>query len=122
MSRRIKKKIPLFYNRITLFILILIVGFLSVTVFNLLGKERDAALKRAEAVREFAEVEQRENALNADLAVLSTSRGQEALVRSTFDVAKEGEEVIVVLDALPATTTEEVQKQGLISWFLSLFE
>lgn len=105
-----------------LFILILLVGFLGVTVFELLGKERDAALRRAEAVRELEEIEQREVALNTDLAILSTSRGQEALVRSTFDVAKEGEEVIVVLDALPATTTEEVQKRGLVQWFLSLFE
>lgn len=122
MARRAKRGISPIYNRLTLFVLVLIVGFLGVTVFNLLGKEREAANKRAEAVREFESVKEREAVLAKDLEVLSTKRGQEALVRSTFDVAKEGEEVIVVLDALPATTTEQVNKEGVFGWFLRLFE
>ncbi|MBL1434304.1 hypothetical protein COB87_001910 [Candidatus Wolfebacteria bacterium] len=122
MARRAKKRISFFYNRITLFILVLSVGFLGVTVFNILGKEREAAERRADAVREFEEITNREQILNIDLAVLNTARGQEALVRSSFDVAKEGEEVIIVLDALPATTTEVEVRRGLLSWFLSLFK
>tara|TARA_B100000508_G_scaffold60333_1_gene47294 strand:- start:331759 stop:332127 length:369 start_codon:yes stop_codon:yes gene_type:complete len=122
MARRAKRGISPFYNRITLFFLILAVGFLSLVVFNLFEKEREAGMRRAEAFREFKSVEERERVLDADLAVLNTSRGQEALVRNTFDVAKEGEEVIVVLDALPATTTPKESPKGLIPWFLSLFE
>ncbi len=122
MARRAKRGISPFYNRITLFFLILAVCFLSLVVFDLFGKEQEAAVRRADAFREFQSVEERERVLDADLAILNTARGQEALVRNTFDVAKKGEEVIVVLDALPATTTEKEAPKGLISWFLSLFE
>jgi len=122
MARRAKRGLSPFYNRITLFFLILLVGFLSITVFDLWGKEREAAERRADAVREAKNVEEREVILNKDLAVLGTVRGQEALVRNTFDVAKPGEEVIVVLDALPATTTPVEEKKGIFFWFLSLFE
>jgi len=122
MALRAKKGISLFYNRITLFFLILAVGFLGIIVFDLYGKEQEAAVHRANAVREFEDIEEREKILNTDLAVLNTERGKEALIRNTFDVAEEGEEVIIVLDALPATTTEVVVKKGLIFWFLSLFE
>lgn len=122
MAGRAKKSIPLFYNRITLLILILLVGFLGLSVFELIGKERESAERQANALRELRSVEERQAILDADLAILDTPRGQEALVRNTFDVAKEGEEVIVVLDALPATSTEEQQKKGFFSWFLSLFK
>tara|TARA_B100000745_G_C20153179_1_gene395263 strand:+ start:4195 stop:4563 length:369 start_codon:yes stop_codon:yes gene_type:complete len=122
MARRTKRGISPFYNRITLFFLILAVGFLGLIVFDLFEKEREAAERRANAVREFKDVQEREAVLDIDLAILNTARGQEALVRNTFDVAKEGEEVIVVLDALPATTTPKETSKGLILWFLSLFE
>jgi hypothetical protein len=81
MARRAKRGLSPFYNRITLFFLILLVGFLSITVFDLWGKEREAAERRADAVREAKNVEEREVILNKDLAVLGTVRGQEALVR-----------------------------------------
>tara|TARA_B100000745_G_scaffold285896_1_gene221470 strand:+ start:292 stop:660 length:369 start_codon:yes stop_codon:yes gene_type:complete len=122
MRKRSKKRISLFYNRITLFFLLIAVGFLSITVFELLGKEREAAQKRAEATYEYQTTLERQKVLEEDLRILDTPRGQEALVRSTFDVGKEGEEVIVVLDALSATTTEEEVRKGFFSWFVSLFE
>jgi len=95
---------------------------MGIIVFDLYGKEQEAAVHRANAVREFQNIEERENILTTDLAVLNTERGKEALIRNTFDVAKPGEEVIIVLDALPATTTEEVVERGFVFWFLSLFE
>ena len=122
MASRAKRGISPFYNRITLLILIVLVVLLGFAVFELIGKERESAVRQADAVRELRDVEGRAEILSADLAVLDTPRGQEALVRNTFDVAKEGEEVIVVLDALPATTTEEKSSEGFLSWFLSLFE
>ena len=122
MARRAKKKIPLFYNRITALILVVAVGFLGLTVFDLLQKEREAAMRRAEAERELKSIQDREQLLTEELAVLETPRGREALVRNTFDVAKEGEEVIVILDPLPATTTNTNERTGFISWLLQLFE
>ena len=122
MASRAKRGISPFYNRITLLVLIVLVVLLGFTVFEIWGKERESAVRQADAVRELHEVEGRAAALGADLAILDTPRGKEALVRNTFDVAKEGEEVIVVLDALPATTTEEKSSGGIFSWFLSLFE
>ena len=122
MASRAKRGISPFYNRITLVILIILVSFLGFTVFELFGKERESAMRQDDAMRELRDVEDRAATLSADLAILDTARGQEALVRNTFDVAKKGEEVIVVLDALPATTTEEKSSQSFFSWFLSLFE
>lgn len=122
MRKRSKKGISPFYNRITLIVLLVAVGFLSITVFELFGKEREAAQKRAEATYEYEATLERQKVLEEDLRVLSTPRGQEALVRSTFDVGREGEEVVVVLDALPATTTEEESKEGFFSWLVGLFE
>lgn len=122
MRKRLRKGISLFYNRITLIFLIIAVGFLGFTVFELLGKEREAAQKRAEATYEYQVTLERQRVLEEDLRILDTPRGQEALVRSTFDVGKEGEEVIIVLDALPATTTEVEKSQGFWGWLVSLFE
>lgn len=122
MPRRKKSSISLIYNRFTLLILVGLVGVLGITVVELSGKEHDARIKRLEAEREYRSIEERKEVLERDLHVLETPRGQEALVRSSFDVGKEGEEVIVVLDALPATSTPEETRGGFFSWFASLFK
>ena len=122
MPRRSGRKVSLLYNRITLVVLIVAVSFMGVTIYGLFTKEREALSKRLEAQRELESIEERRVILEEDLAALATPRGREALVRDTFDVAREGEEVVVVLDALPATTTPKEEKKGFFNWIISIFD
>lgn len=98
-----------------------IAGVLSLTalwllfmVFGIARKEEIArhAVKNTQA--ELAELEERRIALEANMAELSTARGQEATVRQAYGVAKPGEEVIIVVPA------EEEEAPPKIPWFKRL--
>lgn len=74
-----------------------LVLWLMLLVYGIARKEEVAreAVKDTEA--ELASLETRRQTLEADLAALNTERGQEAVLRETFGVAKPGEEVIIVV-------------------------
>jgi cell division protein FtsB len=60
--------------------------------------EREMAARRAAVEAEYGALEARYQALKADVRYLSDERSLEAEVRKHFDVAKEGESVVIILD------------------------
>ena len=65
---------------------------------------------------QYAALEERRAALEANLSALSTERGQDEAIRTAFSVARPGEEVIVVVP--PATSTPTTTP----SWWQTLFD
>lgn len=88
----------LMYSKITLIILGLIVIWLSFVVFDMYKKERDTGIKSAKQGSILDELEERETALQEENDRLSTERGMEEEIRSKFEVGREGEEVIIIVD------------------------
>ncbi|MFQ5661841.1 MAG: septum formation initiator family protein [Candidatus Paceibacteria bacterium] len=86
------------YSKVTLIILGLIVIWLLFVVFDMYKKERDTGIKSAEQKEILNELEEREAALQEEIDRLSTQKGIEAEIRSKFEVGKEGEEVIIIVD------------------------
>ena len=78
-------------------------------------EERARAAAKGSRV-ELAQLETRKSVLEGNLAELATGRGQEALVRQTRGVAKEGEEVIIVV---PQTATSTPPR---VPWWKNLFK
>jgi hypothetical protein len=64
------------------------------------------AARRAAVEAERAALEARYEALKAEVMYLRDERSLEAEVRRNFDVAKEGESVVIILDDAPATTAD----------------
>lgn len=79
-------------------LLLAAIVFMAFAVFDVSQKERRAHKERsqAEAVREA--LEERHQALEARVALLETERGVEEELRERFLVAKEGEEVVIMVD------------------------
>ncbi len=59
---------------------------------------REMAQRRAAAERELASLSERRAALEAEVAYLKSERGIEAEMRRQFDIAREGEQVVIILD------------------------
>ena len=59
---------------------------------------RDMADRRAAAEREVAELEVRRAALEEQVQYITSERGIEAEMRRQFDIAREGERVVIILD------------------------
>jgi Tfp pilus assembly protein PilN len=107
------REITLFHNRLALLLLAGVCIFLMFAIFDLLPKEMRArsAAKEAEIRRDT--LEERSGLLAARIAELETPRGQEAYVRKTRDVARDGEEVIMVL----AETGESEKNIDPLPWY-----
>ena len=90
--------------------------WLGSLIWGLVGKAQFAVEQANETKAQYAELEARKTALEKDLNILATLRGQDAAIREAFGVAKSGEEIIIVVPSPPATTTPEK------SWWERMFE
>ena len=110
MKRNRLRKSYFFYNHLVLVTLVAAILFLSFSLFSLFQKERQSLIQKQETDTQLVDVESRKATLEKDLATLETTRGQEALLRDTFDIAHPGEDIIVLLDAPSATSTKKITK------------
>lgn len=76
-------------------------------IAGLAGKANVAVNEAHDAERRYQELEERRIKIQANLTALETPLGQDAAIRKAFGVAREGEEVIVVVPAATATATPE---------------
>lgn len=94
-KRKLKK---ILYSKLTLIILGIIVIWFSFAAWNMYKKERDTRLKRVEQKEILNELKTRKMSLSEEIERLNTEYGIEQEVRSKFEVGKEGEEMIVIVD------------------------
>jgi len=118
-----KRKLKRFlYSPIVLVPLALIVFFLGMSVYSVYTKERETRVRRDKQMAELKMLEARAGALRSEIEKLSTERGREAEIRGKFEVAKEKEHVIVIVDREKEEgETTSPQKPGfwqrIFSWF-----
>jgi len=91
----------------------------SYLLWGILQKEERARADVRDTKAQLASLESREATLNSDLDALDTPRGKEAVIRDTLGVAREGEGVIIVVPASPATTSTSSPSwwEDFWSWF-----
>lgn len=66
--------------------------------WGIYGKLQESALMRHEAETHLADLKSRYDALDASIRSLDSSRGQEEVMRDTYDVGRPGEGLIVIVD------------------------
>lgn len=86
------------YSPVVVVVLLLLTAVLSVSVYERFTIEREMAERREAAEAELAELQARADALQEQVEHLNNERGIEEELRSRFDVAKEGEQVVVIID------------------------
>lgn len=111
------------YSKATLILLLVIVAMLGNAVFNMYGRYQEAKIRADRARAEIATLELRKKELSEDLARLGTPRGTEEELRKRFNVAADGEEVIVVVNKRATTSDNDTaRKESIWQKVLSLFE
>ncbi len=79
-------------------VLLVVIGFLVVSVWHRYEIEREMFGRREQAESELQLLRQRAAALETKVEYLQDERGIEAEIRGRFDVAKEGEQVVIIID------------------------
>ncbi|MFZ3043926.1 MAG: hypothetical protein WA058_02360 [Minisyncoccia bacterium] len=99
-------------------VLLLVSGWLVYLIWGLAGKAQVAVTQANDAKWQYQALEERKTMLQANVAAIGTGRGRDAAIRTAFGVARPGEEVIVVVPPVLATSTPPVPWwQKIFSWF-----
>ena len=83
-------------SRLTLVVLILVAGSLSLAVYDRYTVEREMAERLQNTEADWVELSARKETLQKRVDYLNNEQGMEAEIRRQFDVAKEGEQVVVL--------------------------
>ena len=95
-----QRRHPVYILSLRLFtVAVLLVAFGLVRgVWSIYQKEQETSNGRMEAEQQLADMKRREIALRSDIVRLRSAEGIEAALREQFDMAKEGEGVIIIVD------------------------
>ena len=119
-----QKKRSLILIRISVAILSLLAILLGFSVIERLRVEREMADRREAAEAELQRLTERQQSLEQQVEYLSNDQGVEAEIRKHFDVAREGEQVVVLVgDHTDDSVTDsmEVEEQNERSFWQRLF-
>ncbi len=111
----------LLYSTPFLLLLLIITIAFSRGVIHAYQKANEARAGLAEARHELKTEKERQQFLESELARLKSERGKEEEVRNKFRVAKEGENMVIIVDDSASTTGSGHNTN---SWqrFLNLFQ
>lgn len=88
----------LVYSRVTLVVLFLLIVLLLRSIMELNSKRIDVAKLRNDSLEEREELQKKVDKAQKETDFISTQRGLEAYIRTTYPVVKNGEGVIVIYD------------------------
>lgn len=104
--RRFKKRI---YSRLSIFALLVLTFFLAKGAIGMFQKTLEAKAQYNQNSDQYEKLLKRSQDLESDLEYISSELGQEEELRKKFNVAKDGEEVITIIDS---SGPQEPEKKG----------
>ncbi len=110
LSMKFGKKQPLhryLHSKLGIALLLVIMVLFGRGAYERYTIERDMADRLTEAEKELQELQTRKSSLEANVEYLEGERGIEEEIRSNFDVARQGEQVVILTGEEPTTTAPE---------------
>ena len=106
------------YTRPVLAFLALLIIFLGVAAFERFGVERDMYARRLSAEEELNKALDRKDDLQGQVEYLEGERGIEEEIRKHFDVAREGETVVILMgDEEEEKNNEVIPEEPDSKWY-----
>ena len=109
---KVKKRV---YSKTVLLGLFLFLILITKGAFSVYAKERDSREEMERILKQKQELQARLDTMNGHNELLKTEAGVEAEIRNKFDVVKQGEGVVVIVDKeIPMI---EADKRGVMKKF-----
>ncbi len=106
---------------VTLLVLLLLIIVLMRSNLGIYNKNMRASERASDAQSELLKIQEREAVLDKNLTHIKTTKGVEEELRRKFDVAREGEHLLVIVDK-EVEVTPPVIKDSLWSKFIGIFK
>jgi len=99
-----------FYSRVTLVFLLIFIIFIANQVYGIYEKQKLSKENLSSVKNQYEELKNREKMLTSEIDRLKTKEGMEEEIRNKFDVAKPGEQVVVITD--DGSSTKVVKEEN----------
>ncbi|NQV88209.1 MAG: hypothetical protein HQ402_01460 [Parcubacteria group bacterium] len=122
-KRKISQKL---YSGITVIILVFVVVFLARASWDVFQKQKESEGDAKIVLERLNDLQNKEKTLRSQIEWLNTKTGTEEVIRQKFNVAKDGEKIVVIIDSdnKETTTPEKIEGSFLGDWlaqFTNLF-
>ncbi len=122
MKKFKKNNYQFWHSPIALIILFGLIVIFGYNMIGLLEKKKETANKKEQIMSQITELKERESLLQKNNLKLETEEGKEEIIREKYQVSKEGERVIVIVDE--ENTESEVTENeghGFMNWIKKIF-
>jgi len=110
-------------SKIFLVFMGIIILFFSYNMFGLMSKMKETRRNKQVAEEKLALLEKSKEKLSSDIVKLNTEKGVEESIREKFGLAKEGEEMVLIVEEKKSENTEGTQKSdSFFSFFKNWFD
>ena len=120
-SQQKRKVNQVLYHKVTLVVLFVVVLFVIRATWIVYQKKLESEELRDISLRYKNVLEERDRELGLQMDRLETEAGKEAEIRSKFSVAKEKENIVVIVED-SSTTKPAISSKSLWQKFLDLFK
>ncbi len=110
------------HSKLVLTLLFILLLLFAWNVFGLIGKLEDTYKNRKSEEAKITDLEKRKAQLSSDIEKLNTDKGKEEVIRQNFGLAKEGEQLIVIVDDKNKTASVPQPENGFLSWLKNIFK
>ena len=111
-----KQEHTFWHSPLALIILCGVVDMFGFNVTDLLAKERETNKKKVLALEEIETLKGRQASLESDIARLHTDVGVEDAIREKYQVVKEGEKMVLIVDKIEEKNSTVLDDEGHGFW------
>jgi len=118
-----ENKNKIWFSPVFLLLFFCFVVFFAYNIFGLIKKEREISHRKDLILDEIKELKERELTLTENIKNLETEKGKEAVIRDKYQVVKQGEKMVVIVDRENPETevVQEKMEHSFWDWVKELF-
>ena len=120
-----KKNSNFWYSPLVLMVLFCVLVLFAYNIVGLTEKERETSKKKELILSQIDTLRTRQASLSNDINKLKTDEGIEETIRDKYQVVKEGEKMVTIVDQNKSTdsqTVEEVKDHSFWGWIKRTFK
>ena len=113
------------HSPVALLALFCLLVLFAYNMVGLISKERETSKKKELVLAQIDTLRSREKGISSDIAKLKTDEGVEETIREKYQVAKEGEKMVTIVDPEKSNTeieSESLETHSFWGWVKSLFK
>jgi hypothetical protein len=124
MAKGKQNNYKFWHSPVSLIIIFCILVVFGYKIIDLIHKDKETSRKKELILADIDELKKREYSLTNDILKLETEEGKEQIIREKYQVAKQGEKMVTIIDNKnnDSKTQEEKVTHGFWNWIKKIFK